>query len=182
MAELHSCVPVHPQLILMVIIFLVLLMALCVSVGTMLKLAFCSTPWCWIILACCMSRGSLVIISPDLVICTIQISVPRSSSFLWCFCPQHSLSIYYFSSVGAVAGEALKDKQHEANVVAAGGQFYPLIVETKTASNMQPSDLCLNAFRSLPGDQDAFSLFFHAFISTGTLESDLLSCSTSCGT
>ena len=32
-------------------------------------------------------------------------------------------------SAGA-AGEALKDKQHEANVVAAGGQFYPLIVET----------------------------------------------------
>ena len=30
----------------------------------------------------------------------------------------------------AAAGEALKDKQHEANIVAAGGQFYPLIVET----------------------------------------------------
>ena len=28
------------------------------------------------------------------------------------------------------AREALKDKQHEANVVATGGQFYPLIVET----------------------------------------------------
>ena len=35
-------------------------------------------------------------------------------------------------SAGAAtaAREALKDKQHEANVVAAGGQFYPLIVET----------------------------------------------------
>ena len=33
-------------------------------------------------------------------------------------------------SAGAAAGEALKDKQHEANVVAAGGQLYPLIVKT----------------------------------------------------
>ena len=31
---------------------------------------------------------------------------------------------------------------------------------TKTASNLQPSDLCLNAYRSLPGDQDIFSLLF----------------------
>ena len=34
------------------------------------------------------------------------------------------------AGAAAAAGEALKDKQHEANVVAAGGQFYPLIVET----------------------------------------------------
>ena len=32
-----------------------------------------------------------------------------------------------------------------------------------------------NAYRSLPGHQDIFSLLFHAFISTGTLESDLIS-------
>jgi len=29
--------------------------------------------------------------------------------------------------------------------------------------------------RSLPGNQDIFSLLYHVFISTGTLESDLLS-------
>jgi len=72
---------------------------------------------------------------PNLVICTIQISakaIQLSSMLL----PLHSLSIYYFSGVSAVsagtaaAGEALKDKQHETNVVAAGGQFYPLIVKT----------------------------------------------------
>ena len=34
------------------------------------------------------------------------------------------------ASVSAAAGEALKDKQHKANVVATAGQFYPLIVET----------------------------------------------------
>ena len=34
------------------------------------------------------------------------------------------------SAGAAAAREALKDKQHEANVVVAGGQFYPLIVET----------------------------------------------------
>ena len=34
------------------------------------------------------------------------------------------------SAGAAAAGEALKDKQHENNAVAAGGQFYPLIVET----------------------------------------------------
>ena len=31
---------------------------------------------------------------------------------------------------------------------------------TKTASNLQPFDLCSNAYRSLPGDQDIFSLLF----------------------
>ena len=31
---------------------------------------------------------------------------------------------------------------------------------TKTASNLQPSDLRLNAYRSLSGDQDIFSLLF----------------------
>ena len=44
-----------------------------------------------------------------------------------------------------------------------------------TASNLQPFDLRLNAYRSLPGDQDIFCLFFHVFISRGTVESDLLS-------
>jgi len=32
----------------------------------------------------------------------------------------------------------------------------------------------LKHLRSLPGGQDIFSLLFRAFISTGTLESDLL--------
>ena len=45
-----------------------------------------------------------------------------------------SPSIISHSSVSAgaaaAAGEALKDKQHENNVVAAGGQLYPLFVET----------------------------------------------------
>ena len=41
-------------------------------------------------------------------------------------------------------------------------------------------DLNLNTNRGLPGDQDIFSLLFYVFISTGTLESDLLSFS--CGT
>ena len=37
-------------------------------------------------------------------------------------------------------------------------------IATKTASNLQPSDLCSNAYRSLPGDQDIVSLlFFHVF-------------------
>ena len=31
---------------------------------------------------------------------------------------------------------------------------------TKTASNLQLSDLHLNAYKSLPGDQDIFSLLF----------------------
>jgi len=31
---------------------------------------------------------------------------------------------------------------------------------TRTASNLQPSDLCSNAYRNLPGDQDIFSLLF----------------------
>ena len=31
---------------------------------------------------------------------------------------------------------------------------------TRTATNLQPSDLCSNAYRSLPGDQDIFSLLF----------------------
>ena len=31
---------------------------------------------------------------------------------------------------------------------------------TRTASNLQPSDLRSNAYRSLPGDQDIFSLLF----------------------
>ena len=55
---------------------------------------------------------------------------------------------------------------------------------TKTASNLQPSDLCSNAYRILPGNQDIFYLLFfmYIFISKGTLESDLLSWSTSCGT
>ena len=30
----------------------------------------------------------------------------------------------------------------------------------KTASNLQPSDLHSNTYRSLPGDQDIFSLLF----------------------
>jgi len=47
-----------------------------------------------------------------------------------------------------------------------------------TASKLQPSDLCSNAYRSLPGNQDIFSLlfsciYFPVFISTGALESDL---------
>ena len=35
---------------------------------------------------------------------------------------------------------------------------------TKTASNLQPSDLCSNANRSLPGNQDISPCFFHVFI------------------
>ena len=31
---------------------------------------------------------------------------------------------------------------------------------TRTASNLQPFDLCSNAYRNLPGDQDIFSLLF----------------------
>ena len=65
----------------------------------------------------------LVIISPDPVICTIQISakvVQLSSMFL---SATLSLSIIFQASVSvgaaATATESLKDKQHEANVVAA---------------------------------------------------------------
>jgi len=70
-----------------------------------------------------------VIISPEPVICTIQISakvVQLSSMFL-----SPTLSVYIISQVSVSAGaataarEAFKDKQHEANVVAAGGQFIP---------------------------------------------------------
>jgi len=77
-----------------------------------------------------------VIISPDLVICIIVISakvVQLSLMFLYVantpspsFISQSSVSA---GAAAAAAWEALKDKQHEANVVAAG-QFYPLIVET----------------------------------------------------
>jgi len=77
-----------------------------------------------IILVCCMSRGFLVTISPNLVI-----------NFLQSFCLQCTHFNYLYASVStgataAVAGEALKDKHHENGVVATGGQFYPLIVET----------------------------------------------------
>ena len=38
-------------------------------------------------------------------------------------------------------------------------------------SNLQPSNLRSNAYRSLPGDQDIFSLLFSCiFLSTGTLD------------
>ena len=42
----------------------------------------------------------------------------------------------------------------------------------------QPSDLRSNAYRSLPGGQDVFSLLFHVIISIGILESNSLSLST----
>jgi len=41
--------------------------------------------------------------------------------------------------------------------------------------NQQPYNLCLDACRSLPGNQDVFSQLYHALASTGTLQSDLLS-------
>ena len=43
------------------------------------------------------------------------------------------------------------------------------------ASNLQPSDLHLNAYRSLPGGQDVFfSYFLQVFLSIGTLVSNLV--------
>ena len=48
----------------------------------------------------------------------------------------NTLSVSIISQVSVSAGaataarEAFKDKQHEANVVGRGGQFYSLIVET----------------------------------------------------
>jgi len=75
-----------------------------------------------------------VIITPNLVICAIQIStkvVKLSSMFLFA---KLSLSVSIISQVSisaeAAAGEALKDEQYESNDAASGGQFYPLIVET----------------------------------------------------
>jgi len=58
----------------------------------------------------------------------------------------------------AADGEALKDKQHEANVVAAGGQFYSLIVKTfgvwtpfarETLKDMDYSKKCMDCPLSL---------------------------------
>ena len=45
--------------------------------------------------------------------------------------------------------------------------------------NLQPSDLLSNAYRSLPGNQDGF---FHVLVSTGILESNLLSFKYPCET
>ena len=56
---------------------------------------------------------------------------------------------------------------------------------TWAASNLEPSDICSNTYRSLPGSQEVFSFSitqFHVFVSKGTLVSDLLSQSTPCGT
>jgi len=44
--------------------------------------------------------------------------------------------------------------------------------------NLQPSDLCSNAYRSLPGGQVYSPCYFHVSISIGTPESDSLSSST----
>ena len=77
-----------------------------------------------------------MIISSDLVICTILISVKAVQLSVH---NTLSLSIISHASVStgaamaaaaAAAGEVLKDNQHENSVVAAGEQFYPLIVET----------------------------------------------------
>ena len=46
------------------------------------------------------------------------------------------------------------------------------------ASNLQPSDLRSNAYRSLPGGQDVSPCYFHVIISIGILESNSLSLST----
>ena len=46
---------------------------------------------------------------------------------------------------------------------------------TWAASNLQPSDLRSNAYRSLPGDQDIFSLLFSCIYIHRNLESDLFS-------
>ena len=77
-----------------------------------------------------LEQRVLVIISPNPLICTILISAKVVQLSLMFLYVTLSPSFIFLAFVSAAAGEALKDKQHEANVVAAGGQFYPLIVET----------------------------------------------------
>ena len=74
-----------------------------------------------------------MIISPNLAICTILISAMAVHLSLMFLSATHSPSVISHVSVftgATAAGEAFNDKQHENNVVAARGQFYPLIVET----------------------------------------------------
>ena len=85
-----------------------------------------------------MSKGSLVIINPDLVVCTILIFARVTQLCLIFQFRIHSLFLSFpmFQSqmglllAAAATGEALNDKQHETNVVAAGGMFYSFVVET----------------------------------------------------
>ena len=76
-----------------------------------------------------------MIISPDLVIYTILISVKAtqlSLMFLFAILSLHPSSLMHASisaEAAAATGEALKDEHHENNV-SCGGLFYPLIVET----------------------------------------------------
>ena len=85
-----------------------------------------------------MSKGSLVIINPDLVACTILIFARVTQLCLIFQYRIHSLLLSFpmlQSQMGlllaaAATGEALNNKQHETNVVAAGGMFYSLIVKT----------------------------------------------------
>jgi len=46
--------------------------------------------------------------------------------------------------------------------------------DSQAALNLQPSDLCSNAFRSPPDSEDIFSLLFYGSISIETLENDSL--------
>ena len=79
-----------------------------------------------------------MIISPDLVIYAILISVKAVQLSLMFLFAVYTLSPSIIShtsfSAGAAAAarEALKDKHHKNNVLAAEGVLYPLIVETFT--------------------------------------------------
>ena len=60
------------------------------------------------------------------------------------------------AAAAAAVGEARKDKQDEANVVAVGGQFYPLIVETFEVWTPFARD----ALRILPEVPQQFDLIY----------------------
>jgi len=54
------------------------------------------------------------------------------------FLPLSFLCISLCRGCCCAAGEALKDKCHENNVITAGGLFYPLIVHVKTFGIWSP--------------------------------------------
>ena len=85
-----------------------------------------------IIQVCCESRSSLVTISAGLVSYTTLILSRHPAFFDASVCNTLSPSIISHASVSAraAAGEALKDKCDEDNVITAGELFCPLIVDT----------------------------------------------------
>jgi len=98
------------------------------------------------------------------------------------------MHIYMFYFIKALQHKCWRSVGHQVLQPAKNVEFRTVCLKscncrqaknprcTKTASSLQPSDLCSNAYRSLPGDQDIY-IYLYLFMCVCSSKEEQLSCS-----